>query len=74
MEFTGEAYFEVEKSDKPFIVKAGDSRVQVYGTRFNLFYSEKLALAEAVLVEGSIGMTANGKKLRLFPINGYGIP
>ncbi|MBQ6793663.1 MAG: FecR domain-containing protein, partial [Butyricimonas sp.] len=42
VEFTGEAYFEVEKSDKPFIVKAGDSRVQVYGTRFNLFYSEKL--------------------------------
>ena len=67
MEFTGEAYFEVEKSDKPFIVKAGDSRVQVYGTRFNLFYSEKLALAEAVLVEGSIGMTANGKETKIIP-------
>ena len=67
VEFTGEAYFEVEKSDKPFIVKAGDSRVQVYGTRFNLFYSEKLALAEAVLVEGSIGMTANGKETKIIP-------
>ena len=60
VEFSGEAYFEVKKSGKPFVVKAGNTRVRVYGTRFNLFYCEKLALSEAALVEGSIGMTANG--------------
>ena len=57
--FTGsgvfwEAYFEVKKSGKPFVVKAGNTRVRVYGTRFNLFYCEKLALSEAVLVEGAL--------------------
>ena len=67
VEFSGEAYFEVKKSGKPFVVKAGNTRVRVYGTRFNLFYCEKLALSEAVLVEGSIGMTANGKETKITP-------
>ena len=67
VEFSGEAYFEVKKSGKPFDVKAGNTRVRVYGTRFNLFYCEKLALSEAVLVEGSIGMTANGKETKITP-------
>lgn len=67
VEFSGEAYFEVKKSGKPFVVKAGNTRVRVYGTRFNLFYCEKLALSEAVLVEGSIGMTANGKETKIIP-------
>ena len=67
VEFSGEAYFEVKNSGKPFVVKAGNTRVRVYGTRFNLFYCEKLALSEAVLVEGSIGMTANGKETKIIP-------
>ena len=67
VEFSGEAYFEVKKSDKPFVVRAGNTQVRGYGTRFNLFYSEKLALSEAVLVEGSIGMMANGKETKITP-------
>ena len=67
VEFSGEAYFEVKNSGKPCVVKAGNTRVRVYGTRFNLFYCEKLALSEAVLVEGSIGMTANGKETKIIP-------
>ena len=67
VEFSGEGYFEVEKSDKPFIVKAGETRVRVYGTRFNMFYTKKLALSEAVLLEGSIGMTVGREEVKIEP-------
>lgn len=67
VEFKGEAYFEVAKGEKPFVVKAGDTRVRVYGTRFNFLYSERLALSEAVLLEGSIGMTVQGVEKKIVP-------
>lgn len=67
VELKGEAYFEVAKSAVPFVVKAGDARVQVYGTRFNLLCSEELGLTEAVLVEGSIGMAVGGQEVRIVP-------
>lgn len=67
VELKGEGYFNVKKSDIPFVVKGGETRVKVYGTQFNMFYCEKLALSEAVLVEGSIGMTAGGKETMITP-------
>lgn len=67
VELKGEAYFEVVKSVRPFVVKAGQTRLTVYGTRFNLFYSERLALTEAVLAEGSIGIAVEGKETRIVP-------
>lgn len=67
VEFKGEGYFEVAKGEKPFVVKAGDTRVRVYGTRFNLLYSEQLALSEAVLLEGSIGMRVQGVEKKIVP-------
>ena len=67
VELKGEGYFNVEKSDIPFVVKAGETQVKVYGTRFNVFYCDQLALSEAVLVEGSIGMTAGGTETMLTP-------
>lgn len=67
VEIKGEGYFNVKKSDMPFVVQAGETQVKVYGTRFNMFYCEKLALSEAVLVEGSIGMTAGGKEVKIEP-------
>jgi ferric-dicitrate binding protein FerR (iron transport regulator) len=33
---TGEAYFEVEKGEVPFIVDVNDFKVKVYGTKFNI--------------------------------------
>ena len=36
VKLTGEAYFDVTKSDKPFIVKMADIDVRVLGTSFNL--------------------------------------
>ena len=67
VELKGEGYFNVEKSDIPFVVKAGETQVKVYVTRFNVFYCDQLALSEAVLVEGSIGMTAGGTETMLTP-------
>ena len=67
VEFKGEAYFEVAKGEKPFVVKAADTRVRVYGTRFNFLYSEQLALSEAVLLEGSIGMSVQGVEKKIVP-------
>lgn len=67
VELIGEGYFKVEKSDVPFVVKAGEARIKVYGTEFNVFYSEKLAQSEAVLVQGSIGMTAGGTETMILP-------
>ena len=67
VELKGEGYFNVEKSDIPCVVKAGETQVKVYGTRFNVFYCDQLALSEAVLVEGSIGMTAGGTETMLTP-------
>lgn len=67
VELKGEGYFEVMKSECPFIVRTGETRVTVYGTRFNLFYSDRLAVTEAVLVEGSIGLTAGGKETKIHP-------
>ena len=36
VEFTGEAYFDIQKSDKPFLIKTGDVDVRILGTAFNL--------------------------------------
>lgn len=67
VEFRGEGYFEVAKSAAPFVVRAGDARVRVYGTKFNFLYSDALSLSEAVLVEGSIGMSVREKEVRIKP-------
>ena len=67
VDFRGEGYFEVAKSDKPFVVRSGDTRVKVYGTKFNFLYSEALRVSEAVLVEGSIGMSVGDGEVKILP-------
>lgn len=67
VEFVGEGYFDIKKSEVPFVVKMNQMQVRVYGTRFNLFYSEELALSEAVLVEGSIGMVTRNREVKIAP-------
>lgn len=59
----GEVNFDVAKDpDNPFIVKADNLNVKVYGTVFNVSaYSEDKA-AEVVLVEGSVAMYTNETK------------
>ena len=60
VELTGEAYFNVVKGDIPFIVKNSRFKIKVFGTKFNVRSSFNDVLSEAVLIDGSIGITVNG--------------
>ncbi len=53
----GEAYLEVAKSDRPFIVRAYDAQVKVYGTRFDV-NSYDTTKIQIVLVDGKVGVSA----------------
>lgn len=52
---TGEGYFKVTKSEKPFIVKVGELEIKVYGTEFNINTNKKGRI-ETLLVSGSVGV------------------
>lgn len=55
VEFTGEALFNVvPDKEKPFVVNTNGFRIQVLGTKFNVFTSPDLV--EATLLEGSIAL------------------
>ena len=55
----GNAYFCVtKKNDKPFVVRAGEFSLKIYGTEFNV-NAYDLQNIETVLVNGSIGFKAN---------------
>ena len=53
----GEAYFEVAKSSNRFVVNTQRTKLRVYGTVFNVL-SRPDAPDETVLLEGSVGVTA----------------
>jgi transmembrane sensor len=63
---SGEAYFEVLKNGKPFIVRTQGMRTEVLGTSFNVKNrgGEK---AEVTLVEGSVNVVSAGTSLLLKP-------
>ena len=61
VELSGEAYFDVTKSGKPFEVSVSDSKIRVYGTQFNVKTSRENTV-ETVLVEGKIGFRAPGRE------------
>jgi len=54
----GEAYLEVAKSDKQFEIATENTRIRVYGTKFNVsHYSQDII--QTVLIEGSLGISLN---------------
>lgn len=61
VELSGEAYFDVAKSGKPFEVSVFDSKIRVYGTQFNIKTSRENTV-ETVLVEGKIGFRSPGRE------------
>ena len=66
MYLEGEAYFEVRHGEVPFVVRANDAEIKVYGTKFNVrAYTEKRVAA--VLVEGSIGVEYRGCNVMMRP-------
>lgn len=68
VELSGEAYFEVAKDKtRPFIVKANGSRVQVYGTHFNVNAYPDNTNVTATLLEGSIKLSNSNQATMLVP-------
>lgn len=68
VELTGEAYFEVAKNkDMPFTVSAGNVRVNVLGTSFNVSAYEDDACNKTTLLEGSVQIVRNNQRLSLAP-------
>ena len=54
----GEAYFEVSHSpDYPFVVEAGDTKIKVLGTKFNVSHYPGAKIIEASLISGKIVMS-----------------
>jgi ferric-dicitrate binding protein FerR (iron transport regulator) len=69
VELTGEAYFEVKKSDKAFIVMTQDTRVEVLGTSFNVSSYADDNIVRTTLVEGlvKIDLTNQDEEIILTP-------
>lgn len=55
---TGEAFFEVVKGDKPFIVKTEYGEVEVLGTSFNVMAYADDGAFETTLVEGKVSLNS----------------
>lgn len=65
VELSGEAYFEVVKSGKPFIVKTADVAVEVLGTAFNVCSYADQEVVGTTLVRGSVRVCVEGNKTRI---------
>lgn len=65
VQFQGEGFFDVAKSDDPFVIQtAGGLKVRVWGTSFNLQAYENEPFVQAALVEGCIELESpSGKRL-----------
>lgn len=63
----GEAFFEVQKENRPFLVESGNSKIHVLGTSFNVKQKANEPLYVA-LVEGKVRVKAdNGDQVTLVP-------
>jgi transmembrane sensor len=68
VELTGEAYFEVAKNKaKPFIVQANGTKVQVFGTHFNINAYGDNNNVTTTLLEGSVRMSSGSSAVMLAP-------
>ncbi len=62
----GEAFFEVEHDkNKPFIVHANQQKVQVLGTKFNVYAYPDEIVQHTTLVEGAVLVSGKGNEQRL---------
>ncbi|MBC8769095.1 DUF4974 domain-containing protein [Arenibacter sp. BSSL-BM3] len=60
----GEGYFKVSKDkNSPFIVNANGITTEVFGTEFNITSYGDDSFTSVVLIEGSVGVTDNSKRL-----------
>ncbi|WP_084398695.1 FecR family protein [Henriciella aquimarina] len=56
---SGEALFDVAKEDRPFVVRAGPSRTEALGTRFNIRTGDDAVAV--TLVDGSVEVRGTGR-------------
>jgi transmembrane sensor len=56
----GEAFFDVKKDDKAFIVRTDNMQVHVKGTRFNVEADKKNAFIKTTLEEGKVELHVEG--------------
>lgn len=75
VKLTGEAYFEVKKDSKPFIVQTAEMRIEVLGTSFNVNAYQDNTSVHATLVEGSVQVHVpdNPERFLLKPENNFSI-
>lgn len=59
VELQGEAYFEVAKGHKPFIVKTARMNIEVLGTVFNISAYAEDQVTRTTLVNGSVKVTSD---------------
>lgn len=69
VELTGEAYFEVEKDNRLFVVTTGETSTEVLGTKFNVSAYPEDEEVKTTLIRGSVRFTAKvrGKSFLLKP-------
>lgn len=67
VELSGEAYFEVTKSDKQFIVETQQTAITVLGTHFNVSSYTDDDFFATTLVEGKVSLTNKNHSLILNP-------
>lgn len=63
----GRAYFEVKKSNTPFIVNTADMDIEVLGTSFDVEAKSTGNSASVILVEGSVKVHASGVSKVIYP-------
>lgn len=78
VELVGEAYFEVAKNQNmPFIVKAGETKVEVVGTHFNVMAYPDEKTTRTTLLEGAVIVSNQREKQKMKPgqeaVSGNGI-
>lgn len=54
----GEGFFDVVKSEQPFVVTADDLKIAVLGTKFNISNYDEDTTIQTVLVEGMVGISS----------------
>ncbi|MBO9732663.1 MAG: FecR domain-containing protein [Chitinophaga sp.] len=67
VEITGEAYFEIQKNQTPFRVKAAGGEIQVLGTKFNVNGYTDESVLKVTLLEGAVKVAGRKDSVMLRP-------